>query len=1385
MSDDKHHAALKQAVLARFPVAQITYAGPPRPGFIENLLKPSDKPKEYFSGFFDKARPLWKAGFPVFPQSRDRSGRKPSPCVKEIRHLRTQLPSDKEQRDWLNHEPFRGTRPPNAAAVIQDGWIVVDDDVRDERADAIQAIAFEVLGVTPLVRGVDDSFKRALWYRTDSSVADRRKSAHALLTKEQGVLKDDDGKPLDYAIEIIAPGSVMTMWGWHWRSGRPFRWATDPWDVDPATVPVVSNEKIEAFLDAVEERVAPLSRRRAGEGFNTNAVRLAHGEIAPAHIDTAGILVPGGRENVLDVTYDGGKVVDHREQFILKRSTAYILANPAIAQSTAGRHALAGALLEECKAVFAGIGTKYVAWDGHGASVISDCRSKLETGLRFVKNTPELTVRLGRDENGRVHTAVRTAVAIDQGDSSAMSWIQAAEVSIKSIIAVEQDRKRRERALVTDESVRAKSQAKVADAVHGLARTWLDEVRRHIMDPELAVAPIRVGRFPTGAGKTSTVVEELGKGVPGPILFLLPSYANIEEVLGRHKAGLKAKPEAPVATATFKAAAKEAVAQARAAGLNVQVMTGKERGGCLMAEHLKLCREHHAPAMALCKSSVKPYKSEKAEPVYCKHHPDNEARPDDVAVCPVILARRELLKADLIFAPTAFLSQQLPEGLKDRIKGLIVDERCLFELLRYDLFPADVLLQPRPEPRLDKAEREEGLDPQDLLRDRDEIAHVAHRALAAGQDVAAAVTAYSRVAGNGKTVTGPALLDGAIAVAGRAQTIARAIRPNMDIEELRKLLTGPRADYLRQEARFWTLVAERCEFLAVDALSASLNGGTATTTMARGDRDMRIQLLAPETVPGTKTATVRISWISDPTLDEIPTLLLDASADVELVRKAFRGRDVELTDVDAYLHLRVVACLDSAWGTSRFCPGEKASDEVKDECAKNVVMVNGAITNVATIAGQGRCAVFAGMRTREAIQTGHAEPANTDFGHYGALKGLDFAKLHMAAVTVGRHEFPSWIYDAYAACCAYNDETPELPFDVNGDGLDLAGEPVRMPMVERVYALRDGRDLTVTVSEMPGAWGKRIQRQFREEELRQAAGRLRPVYRDKVGTWVAISSCLPEGTIIDAVTTLKSLSDLQGAGKVFEAIRRVGVADPELIEAQAPDCCPRGGIRPVMERLGLTGGDLSGPFSGGMDAYVVTVDGVQRTIQVPAYHGDEFVLDEIVNSYDASDMKVGGRRRVAQGGLKVPSQAKAPDKVDKALGTRDERLAGERELREAARQHVQPMAHHAIFPNAPGVILGAFDPDRVPLDRAMVLARQMGCDGEQAARLGGTAPRRPPEPIVVSDTGSGASAVPGSEPPHGRPAGESLPGAEHDALPGAPPPPRPARGLAALRRPTA
>ena len=154
----------------------------------------------------------------------------------------------------------------------------VDIDVLDrERSEQIQSVAFNSFGYTPFVR-IGREPKRLLVYRQHfpSSVPIRSESFR---------FADDSG-----LIEILSAGKQFIAFGMHPETGLPYRWISDanPLEDTPAEAPLVTQEQVDAFLQAVREKIAP---------FAVGLYGKTHPD-APRVYDAQG-LVTDGRESLL------------------------------------------------------------------------------------------------------------------------------------------------------------------------------------------------------------------------------------------------------------------------------------------------------------------------------------------------------------------------------------------------------------------------------------------------------------------------------------------------------------------------------------------------------------------------------------------------------------------------------------------------------------------------------------------------------------------------------------------------------------------------------------------------------------------------------------------------------------------------------------------------------------------------------------------------------------------------------------------------------------------------------------------------------------------------------------------------------------------------------
>jgi hypothetical protein len=261
--------------------------------------------------------------------------------------------------------------------------------------------------------------------------------------------------------------------------------------------------------------------------------------------------------------------------------------------------------------------------------------------------------------------------------------------------------------------------------------------------------------------------------------------------------------------------------------------------------------------------------------------------------------------------------------------------------------------------------------------------------------------------------------------------------------------------------------------------------------------------------------------------------------------------------IDAPLNLRTILIADRTYSTASLVAGENAPDDKKSAAAKLLGRVGQAISLAAIFHGNRKVLVGATKTVREALFGSYDKPANVEHGHYGAFRGLDFAKNYAAVIGVGRTEMPIWAVDGYAAALSY-DDVPEEPYDVNGDGFVTGDDGVERPLfrqpVAQTVPMRSGHDVVLPVPQVTGMWGRLVDEQWRDEESRQLIGRVRPIFRDDTPTAIIISSCVPKGVIVDEMVSLDDL--LAGKrGEALDAVRRAqGVVDEVITPAlAAPD----------------------------------------------------------------------------------------------------------------------------------------------------------------------------------------------------------------------------------------
>ena len=1050
---------------------------------------------------FEVAGPLCAArGWAVYPQESLGGLRRPGMSDGRAIQLRSGSLGDLARdgvpedvvRAWAVENPHH-----NVACLLgrgSGGVFALDFDVETpERAAVLRDLAFAILGRTPFVR-VGNAPRFAMLYRSMVWEGDGRV---ANLGRRFDVTA---GAMPGEALEVLSEGKTITFFGRHHRTGRLFAWeGGSPLALGPDAAPLVDGRLVALYLDEVHRRFPFAVETTAHiDGWSWDEatrsriprVRLAAG-MAPWRVDE-----------------DTGLVVDGREAYLTSLCFRIVMSNPEIvAKAVSGAVDAIEDLQRSAVTAFSQAVQLDAKWPER--RVLADVRDKMSRLLRKVADG-ELAPRAPREEErGRLE---RTRLPAWQAPPELRflkprerrnpAGLRAALVEVPDAARAE------ERRIVADRDVLAEN---VAQAVDQEIAAFLDEVYAWRGDPE-EDAPARLLKAPTGAGKTSRLLAALMRdprthsppprpdgSATGPFIVMLPTFGNIQEIIERLARDHALAPGGPTPVLDLGSEEFLPIDLRGADGgvVSVFVYRGKIKAGCRMHEKVAALMRAGRSSSALCRAEIRDGEETREE--FCPHY----------ETCPAILQRERAAQAHIVLMPHAFLTLTLPEQLRTP-RAVIIDERAHHLMLHDAKLSVETLTLPRTPPRLTAKEREAGTTPEDFLADRDVLARVALAAFDAGECPANAI---ARQFG----------LEDGIAMARRAARVCSAgiqrderVHPGMSLEEIIALCAEPQGFEIREEWRFWRLLEERLQ---------ALSSGTA-----RGDRDVRLHRLVETEPNGFERVRIRLAWRSAPNWQGTPLLLLDASGVPEILRKVFSAPAIRVADPlpepGAFLNIRTVACVDRTFSPSSLLARPGADERERRRAVRGLETVRRIVEAVSLAHGFGRVLVGGPKAVLAALREGWAPPVTVDWAHFGALRGLDAFKDHVAAISVGRMEPPIAAVDAAAAALSHDEKEPEAPFDRRGDGRSPEDPelPLHYPLVSRRVLLRDGSTLAVPVPEHPGIWGGLAQAQIREEEQRQFFGRLRPVYRRGAPpVWYCLSSVVPLGVIVDDVCSSRDL----------------------------------------------------------------------------------------------------------------------------------------------------------------------------------------------------------------------------------------------------------------------
>lgn len=1023
----------------------------------------------------------------------------------------------------------------------------IDGDCRDpEVAAFVKWAAFKHLGVTPFSR-VGQAPKEMLLYRVEGDDIDIAKFTLTFLKPDGTPDLDEDGKPLNQ-VEYIANGGIITYYGLHHKTGESFDHSggtLHPAMAGPEHAPIITRDQLRAFENE-------LAAFRPLRGTTSNSNPFGGRSQTTEFVKDGRVWMP--KVSIGDWQLDPeGYVLEGAESWLTAQVWAALGANANDLES----------LLPAVQAQLIAVAVEKLSKHRRSkrsyaspAAIETTVKSKLKQALHKWRQSLDSKMRHGEYlhnavpyrilEDGRRPVVQRIVPSARPADGS-LDWIPSETSSIEALAAyksrtpvsmkpktaeqIQIDRKCR--ALIEEYAERERQTMAISVQVDAA----IGEVLDRICD-----VPLHILRAPTGAGKTTKVIDRFSRWCrlnrrqedEGPVLIVVPSHANGEEALGKALAMDEYHGDLWSTSDV-----QDAIRRGEKIGVRIMRFMGREASGCQMIDQMKALSKEGIRGSGLCESRIDAVPELEAEMLRRR----GEKVPKETVLCEFrargecayYLQHDKLRTADVVIVTHEYLTQNgLPKEMKAP-RLVVVDENTTYQLLQQLRIPVSVLDIDRNRPKPSKADRaryplakseEVSLR---IYEGRLVACRLAKEALLSGKDVAGHF--FRKYAAEAMT-----LVDEAIIVCERSHEADRLVLPNQTIDEVKKIAATATAEHLMEEIRFWRTVKDRLQMLIADAADK--------TKTAKGPRDMRIQVLQmPNAKTGIVEPHIRISWRRTPNWADRPMLLLDASANERIVAKCF-GRQPTVTNIYAPLHVRTVAMIEKTWSTASFITRPDASSDEIATAAANISGARSLITVTALQYGHGRVLVGSTMAVREVIAGGAwTPPPNVDFVHFGALRGLDFAKHHVAAISIGRSEQPISVVDGYVAALTYDDDVPELPYDILGTGLTENGKPLFRPAAERVMTMRSGQDWSHWVPEMPGAvdadgnavrsWAQDLEESWREEELRQFVGRLRPVYRgimlDANGeqveppVWIAVGKVQPAGLVIDEIVEMAQL----------------------------------------------------------------------------------------------------------------------------------------------------------------------------------------------------------------------------------------------------------------------
>ena len=574
--------------------------------------------------FGSVAQPLVNMGWSIYPQDEERRpGRVNGSAIswQSDNKLSEKLPTQKDLESWS-----RACSTLNVAGVMGEGSgnaFALDVDVLDpEISDKIVLLAEEMLGETPLIR-VGRAPKVALFYRCAENEQIYSLARHF---SEKDAL--GESVPSENAIEILSKGKSITFMGKHHKTGRYFQWLKQsPLNVSPSELPEVTASKLSEFMEAIEERIQPFHRG--------SSVLVQVDDVE--WDDTTEVRIPRLKavQGAPWIEDKNGKVIDGREAYLTSLVYRFAEANRTVPPEK---------LIMMISEQFINTANATGRWSPN--RIQNEVRSRLTRLLQKVKSGETVFHDVSKVKGQGAHTATDTfrlkhsKKKLKERGLDFLPCDTEKRTPIKGVLHEGGDP-----VVLTDEE-----RQRQIDGVQTGLRDALDEFFEDVFYANCGKNPenvkIHLIKAPTGAGKTSqtlryigekraehearanqfryeghlgengehiqpaqgldrTYMDESGNEREGnfPIVFLMPTYSNIDEVrvraevlnldgsLGDEELKRAAVERGIIAEEDIEARLADLKRDAMDAGLHSMVYHGKIAAGCQMAEKIQAAME--------------------------------------------------------------------------------------------------------------------------------------------------------------------------------------------------------------------------------------------------------------------------------------------------------------------------------------------------------------------------------------------------------------------------------------------------------------------------------------------------------------------------------------------------------------------------------------------------------------------------------------------------------------------------------------------------------------------------------------------------------------------------------------------------------------------------